>query len=273
MEKKTKKKKKAELKVWPYLTGKPVEGQMLLTSLKFFLFTFVLMLAFLILGAMMMWKNVILRVITNSALLLVAYAVYYQSGLSSGTGAVNLGEILYQRKETNRDITEKELSWSYHPAKGFLTALIGSVPVFLCAVVFSLTAQKVMTAAGALPSWISTLERREEIGDALIVYHQSGTLNAVDMLRLIIRMAIMPMVNIIGVENKDAILVLERCSPVLVLIPALCYGLGYLGGVGVRSRVHADIEAGKRKIKRRQKREREQRRQQRQRQDGPGQLN
>lgn len=273
MEQAKKKKKKTKLVVWPYLKGTPMDSHSWLTALKFFLCTFVLMLAFMFLGAMMMWNNIILRVGTNSVLLLVAYMIYWQSGLSAGATAVNHGEMMYDRQSAGREVTPRERSWGYHPAKGFLIALLGSVPVFLCSVILALTAEKVMGGAGALPSWLSTLEHREEIGGALASYHQSGAFGMTDVVRLIVRMAVMPFINIIGVRNKDAVLTLERFSPLLVMIPALCYGVGYTRGVAVRSRVHADIEAGKRKIKRRQQRERRERRQQRQRPQGPGQLN
>ena len=267
------KKKKQPLEAWPYLTGSPFDSRTLPTAVKLCLSMLALMMAFLLLGMMLMWKNDALRVLVNGFLLFIAYFVYWQAGLSSGTVAVNLGEILYQRQQTGREIDGNERRRAYHPLKGFLIGLIGSIPIFLCAVGLALTAEKVMSSAGALPSWLETLERREEIGGALASYHVGATLSGTDVLRLIIRMAIMPFVNIVGAENKDALLMLERFSPLLVLLPGLSFGVGYLGGVKVRSRVHADIEAGKRKIRRRQQRERRQNRQRVRGDKGPGQLN
>lgn len=266
-----KKKPQSPRKSWPYLTGRPVDSRTPLAALKFFLSSFALMVAFLILGAMMMWNNMVLRVVTNLVLLFGAYTIYWQSGVTAGTEAVNLGEMLYTRQATGRDHDMSELPRAYHPAKGFLTGLIGSVPIFLCALALALTAQRVLVGAGALPAWLDTLERREEIGGALLSYHQSDPLVATDYLRLIVRVTIMPIVNIIGGGNKEGLLLAERLSPLLVLMPALCYGVGYIGGVRVRTKIHEDIEAGKRKIRRRQKRERQQRATQGNR--GPGQLN
>lgn len=265
-----KKKLESPRKVWPFLPGHPVDSRTPVTALKYFLATFALLLAFLILGAMMLWDNLILRVVTNGLLLLFAYGVYWQSGVTAGTNAVNLGEMLYQRQATGRDHDLSELPKSYHPAKGFIVALLGSIPLFLCAVALAFTAQRVMVSAGALPSWLDSLQRREEIGGALIGYHQSEAIGVTDILRLIVRMAIMPIVNIVGGENKDGLLLMERLSPLLVLLPAVCYGVGYTGGVKVRTKIHQDIEAGKRKLKRRQKRERAQRTGG---SKGPGQLN
>lgn len=238
-----------------FVAGAPVDSRTAAGALKYVAATFGLMAAFLLLGAMMMWKNTILRVGLNLGLLLFGYLIFYQAGLSAGTVAVNKGEIFHQRDTTGRTTSEKERMEAYHPLKGFIVSLLGSIPIFLIAVVLALTARKVMTSAGALPDWLQTLERREEIGGALLSYHQAAGITLTDALRLMVRMSLMPLVNIIGPEGKDALLTLERVSPLLVMIPALFYGMGYQGGVRVRQRVHSDIEAGKRKIKRRQKRE------------------
>ena len=254
-------KKKADKASKPldYVMGSPVDGGTARAALKFALATFGLMVGFLLLGAMMMWKNIALRVALNLGLLAFGYLLFWQMGLTAGTIAVNKGEIVRQRELTDRPVSESERREAYHPMKGFILSLLGSIPVFLIAAVLALTAQKVMTGAGTLPSWLETLERREEIGAALVSYHQKAAMTLTDVLRLLVRMSIMPLVNILGAENKDGLLLLERLSPLLVLLPAVFYGAGYQGGVGVRQRVHSDIEAGKRKIKRRQKRERQQR--------------
>lgn len=256
-----------------YLTGNPVDDRAWVSALKVFLSTFALLLAFLIAGSMLMLNNMILRWGLNLAMLLLAWTIYWQAGVSAGTGAANLGEILYQRQATGRDVDEKERRRAFHKAKGFIVGLLGCVPIFLCALILALTAQRVMTTAGILPTWLEPLERREEIGGALAAYHQAFSMTVTDVMRLIIRMALMPLVNIVGVEDKAGLLMIERLSPLLVLIPGLCYGVGYLGGVGVRERIHADIEAGKRRTKRRQKREIEQKKRERREPQGPGQLN
>lgn len=242
-----------------YVTGAPVDARTAPGVLKYALATFGLMVAFLLFGTMMMWKNIYLRLGLNGGLLLFGYLLFWQAGLSAGTIAVNKGEIFYQRDQTGRETSEKEREEAYHPMKGFIVSLLGSIPMFLIAAALALTAQRVMASAGVLPSWLETLERRDEIGGALQSYHQAAGMSVTDVLRLLVRMSLMPLVNIIGAENKDALLMLERVSPLLMLIPAAFYGAGYQGGVRARSKVHSDIEAGKRKLRRRQKRERQQR--------------
>lgn len=252
-----------------YVKGTPVDGRTAVSAVKYALSTLVLMVAFLLFGTMMMWKNLALRLFLNSGVLLFGYLMFWQGGMSAGTIAVNKGEIIFQRDQTGRESSDGERREAYHPLKGFIVALLGSIPMFLVALGLSLTARRVMSSAGVLPNWLGMIERREEIGAALQSYHQAMGLSLTDVLRLMVRMWLMPVVNIIGAENKDALLLLERVSPLLMLIPALFYGLGYQRGVSVRQRVHTDIEAGKRKIRRRQKRERQQRRADK----GPGQLN
>ena len=157
----------------------------------------------------------------------------------------------------------------YHPIKGFLSALIGSLPIILCAIVLAFIAERQMTNIGTLPSWVSGIESRPEIGNALAIYHETGSMSLEALLRLIVRMTIMPYVNLIGASNKDAMLTLERVSPLVNLLPALAYGLGYMSGVNVRTIVHTNIALGKKKAKRKQAKERRSRIQRR----GPEQLN
>ena len=163
-----------------------------------------------------------------------------------------------------------ERSMCYHPLKGLVSALFGSIPVFLCCLVLACITERQMTTLGALPSWVSGIEGREEIGAALAYYHETAGMSPESLLRLIVRMVTMPFVNMIGASDKDGMLLLERISPILSLLPAVAYGIGYMGGVGVRTNVHTNIALGKKKAKRKQAKERRARQQTRR---GPQQLN
>ena len=74
-------------------------------------------------------------------------------------------------------------------------------------------------------------------------------------MRVVVRMLIMPFVNMVGATNADGLLTLERLSVLPMLLPALCYGVGYQQGVRVRTRVHTDIATGKRKRARKAKKQ------------------
>ena len=92
-----------------------------------------------------------------------------------------------------------------------------------------------------------------------------------DVLRLIVRMSIMPLISIIGAENADALLLVERLCVLPLLLPALSYGIGYTRGVAMRSRIHTDIARNKRKARKKQKQQQKQK--QRLQPKGPQQLN
>ncbi|MBQ8200376.1 MAG: hypothetical protein IJZ74_01270 [Clostridia bacterium] len=270
MEVKKKKQQKPQKVQKPYLTGAMMDRTVMPGALKFFFSTVVMVFAFVMIGVMMTWDNKLLSIVINSVILFTAWLIFYQSGAATGADAVNQGEIMYQRREKGRPVADWEQQLCYHPLKGFVTGLIGSIPLVLCSVVFALITQRQMTNLGTLPSWLTSLETRPEIGGALQYYHASGSMTLESALRLIIRMSTMPYVNMIGAADKDAMLVLERISPMLNLIPALVYGLGYMGGVQVRSAVHTNIALGKKKAKRKQRKERKARQQTHR---GPEQLN
>lgn len=267
-----KKTKKAPVKpvVKPYLRGNVIDTSSVKTAVLFVGAMLGMALANLLLTAALMWDSVILRVGANGIVLMVIYLLFYQSGANKGAGDVNQGEILHQRRESGRSVEQKDVNRCYHPLKGIVAALLGSIPVFVAALVLALVAQRQMSSIGALPSWIGGLERRDEVGQALSFYGQVSPLTLEDGLRIVIRMLLMPFVNMVGTKNMDGLLTLERISPVLTLLPALVYGLGYMQGVKIRSRVHTDIALGKRKRAKKEKKRRQARARQ---MKGPEQLN
>lgn len=52
-------------------------------------------------------------------------------------------------------LNDAEIRACYHRIKGFLTALIGSLPLLIAATVLACTTQRQMTSIGALPTWVS----------------------------------------------------------------------------------------------------------------------
>ena len=255
----------------PYLTGKLIDRTLPGGALKFF--------GFMLLTAFVYFMSIIissmdsrfLTILINGAILFTTWLIFWQSGMAAGADAVTQGEIMYQRREKGRPVADWEAEQCYHPLKGFIVALVGSLPVFLCCLVFALIAQRQMTGIGVLPEWVSTFEGRPEIGGGLSYYHQETKLTLEAVLRIIDHMVVMPWVSIVGADNKDGILLLERVSPVLTLIPAIVYGVGYTLGTQERVAVHSNIALGKKKQMKKQRKERKAR--QKARQSGPEQLN
>lgn len=264
------KSKKIEKVSKPYLKGDIIDRTTLPGALKFFAGTIGMAVAFLVIGVMMSWDQAWLNIVINLAIVLGVYIFFQQMGVASGADAVNQGEIMYAREEKGRPVADWERKLCYHPMKGLVKALLGSVPLLLCSVVLACITERQFTTLGALPSWLGGIEGREEIGGALAIYHESGSMSLEAMLRVFIRMSVMPYVNMVGARSKDGMLLLERLSPLLNLIPAIAYGIGYMGGVSLRTSVHTNIALGKKKAKRKQAKERRARQQTRR---GPEQLN
>ena len=243
----------------PYLTGSPADSSTIRSALTI-LGTLLLMgVAFLFFGAVLLFDQFVLRLITNALVYGVALLLYYNTGAGNGAIAVNNGEIMLRRLETDREVTPEERARCYHPLKGLIIGLLGCAPLIILALILAFTAERQMTSIGVLPSWVAALESREEIGRALAYYHQPLYMGFTDWLRVGIRIGMMPLVNIIGSENPDGLLLLERLSPLIMALPGLFYGLGYRQGTEIRTKVHTDIAAGQTKRKKKDRRERKQR--------------
>lgn len=245
MQQKNKKKIKPVSK--PFLKGSAADSTTAKSAVSFFFSLFLVVVANFLLSGVSMWEAAWMNILFNSALVLVIVAVYYQNGSAKGAVAVNHGEVMYQREADGRTVHPKDRALCYHPLKGLLIGLLGTVPVLICAVLLGVVAQKQYTGMGVLPSWIGTLQRQREMGDALAIYAGNAGMEMEDILRIIVRMFIMPWVNMVGVTNRDGLLMLERLSALVVLLPAAGYGLGYLQGTKIRTVVHTNIALGKRK--------------------------
>ena len=265
----SKKKDKIEKVSKPYLKGDVYDRTTIPGALKFFVGTVVMAIVYLLVCMMMNWDQQWLNIVVNAAVLVLTYLMFAQFGMNAGADAVNQGEIMYSRQEKGRPVADWERKLCYHPLKGLMTGLIGSIPILVCSIILALVAQRQMSGVGTLPSWVGSIEKRPEFGAALAVYHETGSLTIESAMRLIVRMTTMPFVNMIGADNSDGMLLMERISPILNLLPAAAYGIGYINGVGVRTTVHTNIALGKKKAKRKQAKERRDRTQRR----GPEQLN
>ena len=122
-------------------------------------------------------------------------------------------------------LNDAEIRACYHPLKGFLTALIGSLPLLIAATVLACTAQRQMTSIGALPTWVSSMMDNVDNGAALAVYAQDGGVAGMTILRIVIRTCILPAVNIVGATNSDAMLRLEQFSPLLCCLPMIAWAI------------------------------------------------
>ena len=240
----------------PFIRGKMIDRTMPGAAAKFFGLTLLMVFVYLMSMMLASLESQLLNIVISAAILLTTWLIFGQMGQSSGADAVSQGEILYARREKGRPVETWESELCYHPLKGLLTALIGSIPLVAVCAVLACIAQRQMTSIGILPEWVSGFEGRQEIAQGLSYYHQEVQLTLETALRPIVRVVVMPWQNIFGTENRDAMLLLERLSPVLTLLPALSYGVGYAMGTREHAAKHANVALGKKNLQKKQYRER-----------------
>ncbi len=240
----------------PYLTGKVVDRTLPGSAAKYFGFMVLMIFVYFMSLIVSSVDSRALSVLINVAILLTTWMIFWQSGMHSGADAVTQGEIMFQRREKGRPVADWEEEQCYHPLKGFIVALVGSLPLLICCVILAIIARREMTTIGILPEWVASFEGRPEIGGALAYYHEEAALTLEAVMRIAVRVAIMPWVSLAGTENKDLLLLVERISPLLTLIPAVVYGVGYALGTQERVAVHSNIALGKKKQQKKQRKER-----------------
>lgn len=263
----TKQKNKAKpLIEKPFLTGQPADGLTVKRALSVLGTIVTSMFIYLVVGPIFVADNLIVRILIALLFEGMFVAFCYSNGVNAGFKDVTFSEIAYQRRESGRPLDTAEEAKCFHRQKGFISALIGTAPLFILAVALAVFTKPQWYTISALPSWIEGLERRTEIGNALAFYHSGLNIGVVDIVRIVVRLAVMPFVTLVGAENVLGTLMIERLSPVLLLLPGIGYALGYLRGPKVRKRVLSDIAVNERKKKKREKKRLQQNRK------GPEQL-
>lgn len=243
----------------PFLTGSIVDENTFKCSAKFLgLFIVIVFVSFIACSSAAFGSD-ILRIGLNTAVIVVILMLMFNFGSNQGAEGVSHGEILWQRREKGLPFSESEQKLCFHPMKGYLIGLLGSVLVLIPAFILACTASIQTTDSGALPGWMQAYLRRGDISNALMNYTQPEGMAFVDYLRAFVRICIIPFVNVIGHTNKAAMLTLERISPFILLLPAIAYGTGYISGKSVRTRIHTTIsENEKKRIRRDNRRRRKQ---------------
>ncbi len=252
------KKQKSTPVTKPFLMGKPIDENTLKNAAKFFGLILVLLFMVFVVCSMAGFQNKIIRIAVNIIIEGLILAVLYNRGADHGTDAVAKGEILYQHLEKGEPATEQERRLPYHPAKGFVTGFLGVIVILIPAFILSFTATKTVTGSGLLPDWMENYIRRTEIGKPLVAYTNPGGIGFLDAVRIFVRISIMPFVNIAGAENKDGLLFIEKISPLILLLPSVAYGCGYLQGKKLRSKIHTEISENAQKRIRRERKARKQ---------------
>lgn len=213
----------------------------------------------LVCGALITFESLALRVVF--ALAVAGVVTYYQygAGMTQGAKAVAFGEILYVRRMEGHAVAEQECQRSFHPFKGLFATLVGCAPFVLFAIVFACMTEKVSYTLGTLPSWTESMMHQTEFATALAYYNTPASTTALDVMRVLDRAMIMPFISVAAHLGNDALLLMERLSPLLVLVAPLGYGIGYAQGQSLRDKVHTGIKLGDEKKKSRERKARKKR--------------
>jgi len=258
MQKKNKKKIQPIKK--PTLKGRPRDPATLKRAVNVLGLMLISMFIFLVAGSVLVVGSLLLRAVLSMIFIAMFVSLAYSNGMNAGFQDVAFAEIAYVRKESGKSFTAVEEAKCYHPAKGFISAGIGILPLFLISLVLAVTTQPQLYTRSALPGWVSAFERRTEIGNALQFYQQGTVWGVTDIVRIITRLAIMPFFTLAGSDDVYLAAVIERVSPLLMLFIPAGYALGYLNGPNMRAKMHAGIAANEKKKRKRDKKRIDQKR-------------
>ncbi len=260
-------KKKPKIVTKPMLTGRAVDQMTFRRALRVAGSVLVAMFIYLVFGSLLMFDNLVLRILANSALIIMCGGFLYMSGASNGEADAAFSEIMYQREAEGKTVSDSDRARCFTPIKGVSTFLIGALPFALLCLVVAITAQLETYRLGALPEWLAAYRRQTEIGEALRYYETAVSFGALDIVHLAVRLIVFPFVMIAGNDNAQGVLLVQRISPLLALIVPFGYALGYMRGKDLRTRLHTSIAQSRRRKKNKDKKERQKRQQK-----GPEQL-
>lgn len=214
-------------------TGKPQRASAEVPRIALRIFGYSLALGFvsLMFAPIMMSETLWLRLFFNGALLLIALTLYFADGAYKGERDCATRDMLDKRAKENGYVpSPAEQGRMYKPSKGPTGALLGALPWFLLAVVVAVLSVPYTYSLQDLPDWLAGYRVMPELGDALRYYDQKTVVPLVDWLRIGLRFAILPYVYVLGEVSDAMSLLIDRVSPLLVLIMPLGYAAGYLTG-------------------------------------------
>lgn len=259
MQKKSAKAKSSQSVEKPILIGSWRGKDVFQKGQKLSLSILAISVLYLLLGMMLSFDSLVLRIILCVAMVGVAATYQYSQGLGAGQGDASFAEIMYARKHEGNPVTQAELERCFHPAKGFFAVLVGALPFVLLLLVFAVFTRPVGYVLGVLPSWVTGLTQQQEFGDALHYYQLKQGMDVMSVARIVVRAMVMPFVNVAVPLGAQATLWVERLSPLLVLLAPMGYGFGYRNGLKMRQRINAGIIAGDAKKKKKEQKARKQR--------------
>ena len=230
----------------PYLKGNAFSALAVKRGGKILVYVLIFLVFNLFIGSVFSFDSQFLRILLNGLQTAVYAMVLFFDGMNTGDGDVGFAEIQYAHHQAGETISKEDRDHCFHSAKGFVTVLCGLLPVILICLAFALTTKKNTYTLQVLPSWVAAFSAQEEIAAPLAYYGRNVPFTVLDALRVFVRILLYPVYNMIGARNADAVLLADRLSPALVLVPFLFYGIGYIFGVRSRAMMHGGMALARR---------------------------
>jgi hypothetical protein len=225
---------------------------------------YILMVAFLSLvlsavtGGGSIWGLVI-----NLILIVCFFMLEFMEGATRGEHDVTMSRMVESRlREKNVQPEKRELASCYGPQKAFIAFALATGVFFLLALAVALAAKPYTYALQDLPTWMNAYNGRDDVTSPLAFYRHVGSATVVDYIRIVVRACILPFVNLFPDVQESALLI-DRLSPLFIILLPLSYPLGYLMGPHFyEKRMRENEEAKKatmKRIRRKNKKERQKR--------------
>lgn len=229
-----------------YNIGKVFAPSLIKMVFSVFLSIWLLLLVFIVFGALLVFDNKIVSFIVNIAFIALCAYFFYNRGLYIGSKHAASSEIAFKAKLVNEPYTNN-INDCFNKWRGFMAVIIAILPFFIVACVFAINTQKQYYQLGNLPQWIEPYMQYNNLDIALGYYKQNVVLSAIDILRLFVRGLIMPYISMFNKFDADTILLIERLSPLLLLIIPSTYGFAYMNGTKQRLYIHKAIATNKKR--------------------------
>lgn len=171
-----------------------------------------------------------LRSVITAVLSLVLLAFFYMEGLNKGSGDAGSSRQAARLLKAGRELTVKEDAACYHPLKAVCgAALLFVIPLALAAYV-ALTTQEYTYTLQDLPGWLSGgYGSREDVMGGLGAYMQPMETSVRDWIRIVARLFVLMFINFFGDPQRAGALI-DRLTPLFILLYPLAYIIGYLRG-------------------------------------------
>ena len=174
--------------------------------------------------------NAMLRMGMAALLGFAVLAFYFMEGMSRGTSDAMNSRQMAKLEKMDHVVDAREDASCYHPLKAVMgSMMLFAIPLVL-AIVLAVNAKPYTYELQDLPSWISgSYGMREDVMAPLGAYTQALTTSVMDWIRIVVRLFMLVFINFFG-EIQTSIELIDRLSPLFILLYPIAYVAGYLCG-------------------------------------------